>query len=247
MFSSISDLHSLNPSVTLSLCDKKKKFSRYFQMSPSFCGSIAKSCPNRCNPISFILATHIFFLYLFLCYPFFHWFFSHSVLSDSLWTHGLQHAKIPCPSPSPRVCSNSFTLSQWCHPTILSSIACFSSCLQSFLSSASFPMCWLFASENEVTQSCPTLCDPMNGSLPGFSIHGIFQARTVESVAISFSREPLGKLDQVFHMGHPPCVRGYPVSTQATSPSQGVTAVILHCQFILQSFGASASVLFTLY
>ena len=98
-----------------------------------------------------------------------------------------------------------------------------------------------------VTQSCPTLCDPMNGSLPGFSIHGIFQARIVESVAISFSREPLGKLDQVFHMGHPPCVRGYPVSTQATSPSQGVTAVILHCQFILQSFGASASVLFTLY
>ena len=117
----------------------------------------------------------------------------------------------------------------------------------SIISIHSFPMCWLFASENEVTQSCPTLCDPMNGSLPGFSIHGIFQARIVESVAISFSRETLGKLDQVFHMGHPPCVRGYPVSTQATSPSQGVTAVILHCQFILQSFGASASVLFTLY
>ena len=136
-------------------------------------------------------------------------------------THGLQHARLPCPSPSPGVCSNSFPLSHWCHPTISSSVTHFSSCLHSFPASASFPMSWLFASESEVTQSCPILWDPMDSSLPGFSIHGIFQARIVESVAISFSREPVDKLDEVFYMGHPPCARCYPVSTQATSPHKG--------------------------
>ena len=53
-------------------------------------------------------------------------------MSDSLWPNGLQHARIPCPSPSPGVCSNLCPLSQWCHPTISSSIAPFSSCPQSF-------------------------------------------------------------------------------------------------------------------
>ena len=46
--------------------------------------------------------------------------FSHSVMSDSLWPHGLQHANLPCSSPSPRACSNTYSLSWWCHPTILS-------------------------------------------------------------------------------------------------------------------------------
>ena len=54
--------------------------------------------------------------------------FSCSVMSDSLWFLGLQHARLPCPSPSPRVCSNSYPLSWWCHPTISSSVAHFSSC-----------------------------------------------------------------------------------------------------------------------
>ena len=58
--------------------------------------------------------------------------FSHSVLSDSLQPHGLQHARPPCPSPAPEVYSNSCPLSQWCHPTISSSVVPFSSCLQSF-------------------------------------------------------------------------------------------------------------------
>ena len=57
---------------------------------------------------------------------------SSSVGSDSLWPHGLQHARLPCPSPSPGACSNSCPLSQWCHPTISSSVAPFSSCPQSF-------------------------------------------------------------------------------------------------------------------
>ena len=58
--------------------------------------------------------------------------FSRSVVSNSLWPHRLQHARPPCPSPTPRVCSNSCPLSQWCHPNISSSVVPFSSCLQSF-------------------------------------------------------------------------------------------------------------------
>ena len=72
--------------------------------------------------------------------------FSCSVMSDCLWPHGLQHARLHCPSPSPRACSNSCPLSQWCHPTISSSAIPFPSCLQSFLTSGSFPMSRLFAS-----------------------------------------------------------------------------------------------------
>ena len=72
--------------------------------------------------------------------------FSHSVVSDSLRPHGLQHTRPPCPSPTPRVCSNSCPSSQWCHPTISSSVIPFSSCLQSFPASMSFPMHKFFAS-----------------------------------------------------------------------------------------------------
>ena len=63
-----------------------------------------------------------------------------SVVSDSLWHHGLQHARLPCPSPTPAVYSNSCPLSWWCHPTILSSVVPFFSCLQSFPASGSFQM-----------------------------------------------------------------------------------------------------------
>ena len=58
-------------------------------------------------------------------------FFSGSAVSNSLWPHGLQHARLPCPSPTPRVHSNSCPLNWWCHPTISSSVIPFSSCLQS--------------------------------------------------------------------------------------------------------------------
>ena len=69
-----------------------------------------------------------------------------SVVSDSLQTHGLQHVRLPCPSLSPRICSNSWLLSQWCYPTISSSVFPFSSCLQSFPASGSFLMSQLFVS-----------------------------------------------------------------------------------------------------
>ena len=72
--------------------------------------------------------------------------FIHSVVSNSLWPQGLQHARLPCPSPTPGACSNSCPSSRWCHPTISSSIVSFSSCLQSFPASGSFPMSQFFTS-----------------------------------------------------------------------------------------------------
>ena len=70
--------------------------------------------------------------------------FSYSVVSDSLRPHGLQHARLPYPLPTPGACSNSCPSSWWCHPTILSSVVPFSSCLQSFPASGSFPMSQFF-------------------------------------------------------------------------------------------------------
>ena len=78
---------------------------------------------------------------------------SRSVVSDSLQLHGLQHARLPCPLPSLRVCSNSCPLSQWCHPTILSSVVPFSSCPQSFPASESFPMSQFFASGGQTIEA----------------------------------------------------------------------------------------------
>ena len=71
--------------------------------------------------------------------------FSHSVVSNSLRPHESQHARPPCPSPTPRVHSNSCPSSQWCHPAISSSVIPFSSCPQSFPASGSFPVSQLFA------------------------------------------------------------------------------------------------------
>ena len=71
--------------------------------------------------------------------------FSHSVMSDSLWPHGLKHARLSCPSPSLGACSNSCPLSWWCFPTISSSVIPFS-CLRSFPASRSFLMSQLFTS-----------------------------------------------------------------------------------------------------
>ena len=72
--------------------------------------------------------------------------FSCSVMSNSLRPHGLQHARLPCPSPTPGVCSNSFSSSRWCHPTISASVILFSFCLQSFPASGSFQMSQFFVS-----------------------------------------------------------------------------------------------------
>ena len=203
---------------------------------------------------------------------------SHAVMSDSLRSHGLQHTRLPCPSPSPEACSNSCSLNQWCHPTVSScrpllllpsifpsirvfsnesalrirwpkywsfsfSISCsnehpglisfrmdwldllavqgtLKSLLQHHSSKASILQCSAFfmvlcsalaiavvnliilsnlpsvplmintpspAAAAKSLQSCPTLCDPTDGSPPGSPVPGILQARTLEWVAISFS------------------------------------------------------------
>ena len=75
--------------------------------------------------------------------------FSHSVMSNSLQPHGLQHTRLPCPSPSPGACSNSCPLSRWYQPTISSSVVPFSSHLQSFPASGSCLMCLVFTSGSQ--------------------------------------------------------------------------------------------------
>ena len=135
--------------------------------------------------------------------------FSHSVVSDSLWSHGLQHARPPWPSPTPRVYSNSRPLSQWCHLTISSSSPSpasgsfqmsqfFESGGQRIGVSASasvlpmntqdwFPLGWTGwislqskgLSSEVKTLSHVRLCDPMDCSLPSSSIHRILQARVL--------------------------------------------------------------------
>ena len=84
-------------------------------------------------------------------------------MSDSLWLHGLQHARLPYPSPTPGVYSNPCPLSRWCHPTISSSVFPFSSCPQSFPASESFQMSHLFTSGGQrIGVSASTSVLPMN-------------------------------------------------------------------------------------
>ena len=83
--------------------------------------------------------------------------FSCWVMSNSLWPNGLHHARLPCPSLSPRICSNSCPLSQWCHPTMSSFVTPFSSCPQSFPASGSFAESQVLATDS---QSIGVLASP---------------------------------------------------------------------------------------
>ena len=119
--------------------------------------------------------------------------FSHSVRTNSLQAQGLQHARLPCVSPSPGACSNSCPLSQWCHPAISSSVIPFTSCLLSFPASGSFPMNWLFASSgHSIRASISASVLPMNIqdwfpleltgliSLPSKGLSRVFSNTTVQ-------------------------------------------------------------------
>ena len=89
--------------------------------------------------------------------------FSHSFMSNSLRPHGQQHARFPYPSPTPGACSNSCLLSQWCHPTISSSLIPFSSCLQSFPESGTFSISQCFSSGGQsIGASASASVLPMN-------------------------------------------------------------------------------------
>ena len=89
--------------------------------------------------------------------------FSHWVVSHSSWPHGLQHTRLPCPSPPLRTCLNSRPSRWWCHPTMSSSVGPFSFCLQSFPASGSFPMSQSFASgAQSIGVSASSSVLPMN-------------------------------------------------------------------------------------
>ena len=117
--------------------------------------------------------------------------FSRSVVSKALQLHGRKHARLPCPSPTPGACSNSCPLSRWCHPTISSSVVPFSSCLQSFPASGSFPVSWLCISGGQSVGASTSVL-PMNIqdwfplgltdwiSLPSKGLSRIFSNTTVE-------------------------------------------------------------------
>ena len=107
----------------------------------------------------FILCTSVqLFLVLVLC----------SVMSKSLQSHGLQHTRLPPPSPSPGACSNTCPLSWWCHSTISSSVASFSSCPQSFPASGFFPMSQIFTSDGQ------SIGTPASASVLPMNIQGWF-------------------------------------------------------------------------
>ena len=132
--------------------------------------------------------------------------FTCSVMSNSLQLHGLQHSGLPCPSPTPRACSDSNPLSQWCHPTISSSVVSFFSCLQSFLASTSFLMCWLFASGGQsigASASAPVLPMSIQDWFPlgwtgwiSFQSKGLSRAsptpqfKSINSLGLSFLYSP---------------------------------------------------------
>ena len=112
----------------------------------SYQGSLPSKCPININSLFF---------------PFSYFQFSCSVVSNSLQLHGLQHPRLPCPSPIPRICSNSCPSSWWCHPIISSSVIPFSSCLQSFPASESFLMSQFFASGGQSIEASASVL-PMN-------------------------------------------------------------------------------------
>ena len=90
-------------------------------------------------------------------------------MSNSFWPQGLQHTRLPCPSPTPGACWNSCPSSQWCHPTISSSVILFSSCFQPFTASESFPMSQFFPSNGRsIEASAPVL--PVYSGLISFRI-----------------------------------------------------------------------------
>ena len=115
---------------------------------PHGCVSCSKLHPQQSTPLtsSEACSASSIIVWLQVGLPFSSFQFSHSVLSDSLQPHGLQHARPPCPSPTPRVYSDSCPLSWWCHPTTSSTVIPFFSSLQSSPASGSLPMSQFFIS-----------------------------------------------------------------------------------------------------
>ena len=121
--------------------------------------------------------------------------FSCSLISNSLWPHGLQHTRLPCPSLSPGACPNSCPFSQWCHQPscpLLSSFPAFNLSqhqgLFQWVGSLQYLVIFHVCVCVKLLQLWPTLSDPMVCNPPGYSIHGILQARILEWIAMPSSR-----------------------------------------------------------
>ena len=135
--------------------------------SPEACSSGRRLLPCSRGTELDVFCDFSFYLFLFSC----------SVVSSSLQPHGLQHTRLPCPSPSPGVCSNSCPLSQWCHPTISSSVAPFSF-PQCFPASGSFPRGCLFISDGQ------TITASASGSVPPVNIQDWFPLGLTSSISL---------------------------------------------------------------
>ena len=155
-------------------------------------------------------------------------------MSNSLQPHGLQHTRLSCPSLSPGVRSNSSLLSQWCHPTISSSVTLFSSCPQSFPASSSFLMSWLFASGGQsIGASASPSVLPMNiqgwfllGNLP-WKFSSVQFSRLVVSDSLQ-SHEP--------QHARPPCPSPAPeIYSNSGLLSRWCHPAILSCVIPLSS------------
>ena len=160
----------------------------------------SKFIPNVCllkrSPLQSMSVTYIIQIKIccnFLFSPIWYAFSGCCSVAQSCptpWLHGLQHDRLPCPSPFPGVSSDSCPLSQWCHPTISSSAARFSFCLQSFPASGPFSMIWLFPSSGQSIGASPSVLSmdidgefplEMTGliSLQSKGLSGVFSSTTV--------------------------------------------------------------------
>ena len=118
--------------------------------------------------------------------------FSHSVVSDSLWPHGLQHARPPCPSATPRAFSNSCPWSRWCHLSISSSVVLFLSCLKLFPASGSFTMCQFFTTGGQsIGASASVLSMNFQNSFP-LGLMGLISLKS-KGLSRGFSNTTLQK------------------------------------------------------
>ena len=148
--------------------------------------------------------------------------FSCSVMSNSLWPHGLQHARPPCPSPKTRVYSNSCPLSRWCHPTISSFVVPFSSHLQSFPAWGSFQMSQFFASGGLCIQyfywSFSSNFSPSNeySGLISFRMNWLYLLAVQETLKSLFQHHRSkvlilqGSAFFIVQLSHPPMTTGKP-------------------------------------
>ena len=155
---------------------------------------------------------------------------------NSLWPHGLQHTRLSCPSPTPGVYSNSCPLSQWCHPTISSSVIPFSSHLQSFPASGCFQMSQLFASDGQsIRVSASTLVLPKN--IPDWFPLGSTGWISMQSKRLSqvFSNTTVQKhhfFDAVFFMvqlSHPYMTTGKTIALTTSTFVSKVMSLFLIC------------------